>query len=129
MVEEGRMWKVGDGSARARAWLECMTQEETVSLAWDEHNTGHFHRDWIETLLDEIVRSTIDQCIIKAIMDCGRRRGLGSTRLHSLLELVTSRHLFELVVADTLSMPKGKGGITNLGCGLTFIRSGRGLRS
>ena len=31
MVEEGRMWKVGDGSARARAWLECMTQEETVS--------------------------------------------------------------------------------------------------
>jgi hypothetical protein len=45
MVEEGRMWKVGDGSA-SRARLECMTQDETVPLAWDEHcNKGHFYRD------------------------------------------------------------------------------------
>ena len=122
---EGRGW-ICEGKGLVR-----MHDTRGNGLAWDEHcNTGHFHRDGIKTqLLDEIVRSTIDQCIIKSIVDCGRRKGLGSTHPHSLLELVTSRHLFELVVADALSMPEGEGGITNLGCGLTFIRSGCGLRS
>ena len=35
--------------------------------------------------------------------------------LHSLLEPITRRHPFELMVADTLSLPKGKGRFTKLG--------------
>ena len=117
MIEDGRLWKIGDASTRARARLECITQDETVALAWEEHrNNGHFHRDNIKAnLLNKITSPKMDQSIMKAIMNCGKCKGFGSTHLHSLLEPITRRHPFELMVADTLSMPKGKGGFTKLG--------------
>ena len=117
MIEEGRLWKIGDGSARARPRLECITQEETVALAWEEHrNNGHFHRDNIKAnLLNRITSPKMDQSITKAILNCGKCKSFGSTHLHSLLEPITRRHPFELMVADTLSLPKGKGGFTKLG--------------
>ena len=37
------------------------------------------------------------------------------THLHLLLDLITRRHPFELMVANTLLLPKGKGGIMKLG--------------
>ena len=122
MVEDGRLWRIGDGSARARARLECVTQEETVALAWEEHrNNGHFHRDNIKvSLLNRITSPKMDQSITKAILNCGKCKSFGTTHLHSLLEPITRRHPFELMVADTLSLPKGKGGF--LGCGWTYIR-------
>ena len=48
-------------------------------------------------------------------MECGKCKGFGSTHLHSLLEPITRQHPFKLMAADTLSMPKGKGGIIKLG--------------
>ena len=117
MIKGEKLWKVGDGSNRARARLECMTKEETVQLAWEEHRSnGHFHRDNIKAiLLDRITSPNMDQSITKAIMDCGKCKAFGTTHLHSLLEPITRRHPFELMAADTLSMPKGKGGFTKLG--------------
>ena len=117
MIEDGKLWKVGDGSERARARLECVTKGETVQLAWEEHrDNGHFHRDNIKAkLLDSITSPNMDQSITKAILDCGKCKGFGTTHLHSLLEPITRRHPFELMAADTLSMPKGKGGFTKLG--------------
>ena len=117
MIEDGKLWRIGDGSERARARLECVTKGETVQLAWEEHrNNGHFHRDNIKAkLLDRITSPNMDQSITKAIMNCGKCKGFGTTHLHSLLEPITRRHPFELMAADTLSMPKGKGGFTKLG--------------
>ena len=117
MIEEGKLWKIGDGTGRARARLECVTKEETVQLAWEEHrNNGHFHRDNIKAkLLDKITSPKMEQSITRAILDCGKCKGFGTTHLHSLLEPITRRHPFELMAADTLSMPKGKGGFTKLG--------------
>jgi hypothetical protein len=94
-----------------------VTKEETVQLAWEEHrNNGHFHRDNIKAqLLNRITSPKMDQSITKAILDCGKCKGFGTTHLHSLLEPITRRHPFELMAADTLSMPKGKGGFTKLG--------------
>ena len=117
MIEGGRLWRVGDGSVRARARLECVTQEETVALAWEEHrNNGHFHRDNIKAnLINRITSPKMDQSITKAILNCGKCKSFGTTHLHSLLEPITRRHPFELMVADTLSLPKGKGGFTKLG--------------
>ena len=57
----------------------------------------------------------MDQSITKAILNCGKCKGFGTTHLHSLLEPITRRHPFELMVANTLSLPKGKGGFTKLG--------------
>jgi hypothetical protein len=117
MIEDGRLWRIGDGSERAKARLECVTKEETVRLAWEEHrNNGHFHRDNIKAkLLNKITSPNMDQSITKAILDCGKCKSFGMTHIHSLLEPITRRHPFELMAADTLSMPKGKGGFTKLG--------------
>ena len=117
MIDDGQLWRIGDGSARARVKLECVMQEEMVALAWEEHqNNGHFHRDNIKVnLLDRITSPRMDQSITRAILDCGKCKVFRTTHLHSLLEPITQRHPFELMVADTLSMPKGKGGFTKLG--------------
>jgi hypothetical protein len=117
MIDGGRLWRIGDGSERARARLECVTQDETVTLAWEEHrNNGHFQRDNIKAnLLSRITSQKMDQSITKAILDCGKCKSFGTAHLHSLLEPITRRHPFELMVADTLSMPKGKGGFVKLG--------------
>jgi hypothetical protein len=117
LIEGEQLWRLGDGSDRARARVECITKEETVKRAWDEHrNNGHFHRDNIKVkLLDKVTSPKMDQSITKAILDCGKCKGFGTKHLHSLLEPITRRHPFELMAADTLSMPKGKGGFTKLG--------------
>jgi hypothetical protein len=109
MIDEGRLWKVGDESVRERARLGCVTQEEMVALAWEEHrNNGHFHRDGIKVkLLDRITSPKMEQSSMKANLNCGKCKGFRSTHIHSLLESITRRHTFELRVADTLSMPKG----------------------
>ena len=116
MIQDGKLWRVGDGSERARARLECVTREETVQLAREEHrDNGHFHRDNIKAkLLNRITSPNMDQSITKAIMEFGKCKGFGTTHLHSLLEHITQHHPFELMAADTLSMPKGKGGFTKL---------------
>ena len=117
MIEGEKLWKLGDGSDRARPRLECVMKEETVQLAWKEHcNNGHFHRDNIKAaLLDRITSPKMDQSITKAILDCRKCKGFGTMHLHSLLEPITRRHPFELMVVDTLSMPKGKGDFSKLG--------------
>jgi len=117
MIEDEKLWKVGDmKSVRSRARMECVTKEEATSLAWEVHRDhGHFHRDNIKAiLLDRIVSPKLDQSIGRAIMGCGRCKGFGPQHLHSLLEPITRRHPFELMVTDTLSMPTGKGGFTKL---------------
>ena len=118
MIEEGKLWFVGGGTrARAVARRECVTKEEAVELARVEHEKGgHFHRDLIKmTLLDKIHTPNIDQSIVKAISDCAKCKNFGGTHLHSLLQPITRRHPFELLVGDYLSMPTGKGGYHTVG--------------
>ena len=33
LIEGEKLWRLGDGSDRARALVECVTKEETVKLA------------------------------------------------------------------------------------------------
>ena len=94
MIEEGKLWRIGDGSDRVKARLECVTKEEMVKLAWEEHcDNGHVHRDNIKAkLLDKITSPKMDQSITKAILDCRKCKGFGTTHLHSLLEPITRQH-------------------------------------
>ena len=118
MIDEGKLWYVGGGTrARAVARRECVTKEEAVELARVEHEKGgHFHRDLIKmALLDKIHTPNIDQSIVKAIADCPRCKNFGGTHLHALLQPITRRHPFELLVGDYLSMPPGKGGYHTIG--------------
>ncbi|PPQ92619.1 hypothetical protein CVT25_007819 [Psilocybe cyanescens] len=117
-VEDGRLWRLADGkSIRARARVECVTKAEAKAMAWTVHRDGgHFQRDNVKAvLLDRIYSPGLDQSITLAITECGKCKAFGPTHLHSLLEPITRRHPFELLVSDTLTLPVGKGGYKKVG--------------
>ena len=118
MIEEGKLWFIGGGTrTRAVARRECVTKEEAIELAKLEHEKGgHFHRDLVKiALLDRIHTPCLDESIVKAITDCARCKNFGGTHLHALMQPITRRHPFELLVGDYLSMPQGKGGYHTVG--------------
>ncbi|TFK21582.1 hypothetical protein FA15DRAFT_556063, partial [Coprinopsis marcescibilis] len=71
MIEEGKLWRVGSGNtSRAKARVECISQDEATKLAWEIHrNGGHFHRDNVKVqMLNTISSPKLDQSITKAIV-------------------------------------------------------------
>lgn len=118
LVEDGRLWRLtGGNSTRARSKTECVTQAEAKKLAAEQHSSGgHWGRDAVKlALLDRIHSPRLDLSIVEAIKDCPQCKNFGSTHLHSLLNPITRRHPFELLVGDYLSLPVGKGGFHTLG--------------
>ena len=92
MVEDGKLWKVGDqNSVRLRPQVECVTQKEVAALAWAlHHDKGHFHQDNIKTeLIDKILSPKLERSITMAIMDCGHCKNFRPSHIHSLLEPIT----------------------------------------
>jgi transposase InsO family protein len=81
-------------------------------MASEQHQQGgHMGRDSIKiTLMDRIMSPDLDLAIIRAICGCTQCKSFGPTRLNALLQPITRRHPFELLVGDYLSMPAGKGG-------------------
>jgi Integrase core domain len=61
-------------------------------------------------LMDHITSPDLDLLIIKAIQACVQCKNFGPTHLNALLQPITHRHPFKLLVGDYLSMPPGKGG-------------------
>ena len=57
----------------------------------------------------------MDTSILSGISQCSRCKNFGGTHLHALLDPITRRHPFELLVGDYLSMPNGKGGYHTVG--------------
>ena len=117
-IDEGKLWRVAGGhSTRARSKVECITREEATQLAALEHETnGHWQRDSVKkSLLDRIWSPGLDASIIKGITNCGVCKNFGGKHLHSLLDPITRRHPFELLVGDYLSLPTGKGGFHTVG--------------
>jgi hypothetical protein len=112
MIEDGKLWRVAGGhSTRARSRVECVTREEATQLAKEEHESrGHWQRDSVKkSLLDRIWSPGLDASIVRGIKDCGVCKNFGGTHLHSLLDPITRRQPFELLVGDYLSLPTGKG--------------------
>lgn len=60
-------------------------------------------------MLDRIWSPSLNASIIKGIMSCGVYKNFRDTHLHSLLNPITRRHPFKLLVGDYLSLPTGKG--------------------
>ena len=118
LIDDNRLWRVAGGhSTRARAKVECITREEATALAQKEHEgKGHWGRDAIKkALIDRVWSPNLDGSIVKGISQCGRCKNFGGTHLHALLDPITRRHPFELLVGDYLSMPNGKGGYHTIG--------------
>ena len=66
-------------------------------------------------MLDQVCSPKLDVSIMNAIKACPQCKNFGSTHLHSLLQPITRRRPFELLVGDYLSLPAGKGGYRTLG--------------
>lgn len=112
MVEDGKLWRLRGGTTvRARSRVECTTREEAKELARIQHaEGGHWGRDAIKiALTDRIYSPRLDESIMTAIGDCAKCKNFGAVHLHSLLEPITRRHPFELLVGDYLTLPKAKG--------------------
>ena len=118
LIEENRLWKVAGGHhPRARPRVECITKEEAVDQAQKEHaENGHWGRDAVKkALMDRIWCPGLDSSIVTGIARCSKCKNFGGTHLHALLDPITRRHPFELLVGDYLSMPNGKGGYHTIG--------------
>ena len=118
LMEDNKLWKIAGGHHnRARAKVECITKAETIALAQKEHaERGHWGRDAVKkSLMDRIWCPNLDSSIVTGISQCGRCKNFGGTHLHALLDPITRRHPFELLVGDYLSMPSGKGGYHTIG--------------
>ena len=118
MIEDGRLWRVTGGhSTRAKSRVECITRDEASLLAKQEHETnGHWQGDSVKKALpDQIWSPRLDTSIVKGITSCGTCKNFGGTHLHSLLNPITRRHSFELLVGDYLSLPTRKGGFHTVG--------------
>ena len=102
---------------RARARVGCVTREEAVALAKEEHKkNGHFHRDNIKmVLMDKIQSPRLDELIVRVIKECAKCKGFGGMNLHALLKPITHRHPLELLMGDYLSLSAGKGGYHVIG--------------
>ena len=112
-IEDGKLWRITDRkSIRAKPRAECVLQTEAIEMAKHEHNSnGHWGRDLTKLqLMDRIYSLRLDQSIAIALLECPQCKNFGSSHLHSLLYPITRRHPFELLIADYLSLPKGKGG-------------------
>jgi transposase InsO family protein len=118
MIKDGKLWRVAGGhSTRAKSKVECVTREEATQLAREEHKSkGHWQRDSVKkSLLDRIWSPGLDASIVKGIINCGVCKNFGGTHLHALLDPITRRQPFELLVGDYLSLPTGKGGFHTVG--------------
>ncbi|VDC04527.1 unnamed protein product, partial [Peniophora sp. CBMAI 1063] len=118
MIEDGRLYKMmPKPGSRARYRLECISRQEARAKAAEIHaEGGHFGRERVRlALADAYTSPRMEQSIVTAIAECAKCKNFGSTHLHSLLQPVTRRHPFELVVGDYLSMPDGKGGFHTVG--------------
>ena len=118
LIDGGKLWKLAGGHHnRARTKVECINREEAIALAEKEHeDKGHWGRDAIKkSLMDRIWSPKLDASIVTAITKCGRCKNFGGTHIHALLNPITRRHPFELLVGDYLSMPQGKGGYHTIG--------------
>ncbi len=99
-------------SSRARSRTECISREEARILAAEQHNdNGHWGRDAIKlALLDRIHSTRLDETIVEVIRIVRSVRTSEVRTCISLLNPITRRHPFELLVGDYLSLPTGKGG-------------------
>ncbi|KAJ3912899.1 hypothetical protein F5877DRAFT_53332 [Lentinula edodes] len=103
MVEGNHLWKVG-GNDGLRGWarVECVTRKEAVKLARVQHGeAGHWGRDAVKlALMDQIWSPKLDESVMEAITNCPECKNFGAAHIHALLNPITRRHPFKLLVGD-----------------------------
>jgi hypothetical protein len=88
-----------------------MPTEMRVEAKKEHRKGGHLGCDSMKLKLTNRYKTpAIDKIITHAIQNCGECLNFGSAHDHTLLQPITHRHPFELLVRDYLAMLKGHGG-------------------
>ena len=92
--------------------MECIPKTKRVELAVKTHEeNGHFRWDHTRLKLrDKWFWPGMDRNSKAAITECSHCRKFGPRHINSLLQLIKRREPFDLICADYLSLPTGKGG-------------------
>lgn len=117
-VKDKHLWRLRrNGGTRAQAHVKCIPHYEARTLAAAEHSKGgHWGCDAVKLALTDCIYSPrLDETIVNAIRECPQCKNFGAAHLNALLQPITRRHPFELLVGDYLSLPDGKGGYHTVG--------------
>jgi hypothetical protein len=85
-------------------------------MARQKHaNNGHWGHNLTKLkLMDCIYSPKLDRSITNTILACPQYKNFGSMQLHTLMYPITRCNPFELLIANYLSLPKGKNGFHNV---------------
>src|SRR6266481_5883135 len=111
-IENGKLWCI---RMKAKDWVasvECVSQMKGFNLAMKMHEeNGHFGWDHMQLKLhNKWFWPGMDRDSKEAIAECTRCKNFGPQFINSLLQLIKHCKPFDLLCADYLSLPKGKGG-------------------
>jgi transposase InsO family protein len=112
MIEGGILWRIKTKAKDRTAKVQCIPKAEGYRLARETHETnGHFGWDHTRLKLhDKWFWPGMDRDTREAITGCSRCKNFGPKVTNALLQPIKRREPFDLVSADYLSLPKGKGG-------------------
>src|SRR6266481_1589400 len=112
MIEDSKLWCVRTKGKDRTARVECIPRAEGRQLASQTHaENGHFgwdqtklrlHNNWFWPGMDRDTR--------EAITGCAQCKNFGLRHTNALLQPIKRHQPFDLVSADYLTLPKGKGG-------------------
>ncbi len=111
-IQDGQLWHIWMKAKDRVAWVECIPQTEGVRLVSKVHEqNGHFGWDhtWLK-LHDKWFWLGMDRDSKEAVTACPRCKNFGPQFINSLLRPIKWWEPFDLISADYLSLPRGKGG-------------------
>ncbi len=111
-IENGKLWHIWTKAKDRVACVECVSWTKGFNLAMKTHEeNGHFGWDHMRLKLhNKWFWPGMDWDSKEAITECTQCKKFGLQFINSLLQLIKCREPFDLLCADYLSLPKGKGG-------------------
>src|SRR6266481_1518051 len=112
IIDEGKLWRIRTKAKERVAKVKCVPRKEGAKLAAKTHvDNGHFGWDHTRLKLhDKWFWPGMDRDSKEAIAECPQCKNFGPWFINSLLQPIRRHEPFDLVSADYLSLPMGKGG-------------------
>lgn len=116
MIDEGRLWKVGDKMLTRTSRVECIPSREGFDTTLKVHmDIGHWSVDQVKQHIhDKFFWPHINSDAQMACLTCDHCKSFGVRRQNALVQPIIRGRQFEFLAADYLKLPVGKGKISNV---------------